>query len=302
MGKLSFSGHQTFTLRYGWLPKAVEAIGDHNDLLHPDEAMLILGVGKNMVGSIIHWLQATDVAVRENGKLKLTSFGEDVFGESGVDRYLEDIGTLWLLHWNLASRPEYASTCYWLFNCLRQHDFKEKALLKGLKQWIVDQERTLPSDGTLVRDIDCYLRTYIPSVRGKDLEDWIDCPLGELNLITSLQEIDNEKWYRFASDASKTLPQWVLQFAIEDFWYRKAPARMTLAFEEIVFGEGSPGLVFKIGPDALVGRLEGLETGSGLMLTESNGIRNVVRQDGSHCPHVREFFVSGNQTPVEPLR
>ena len=41
-----FAGHETFTLRYGWLKKAVDATGLR------DDALVTLGAGKNMVRSI----------------------------------------------------------------------------------------------------------------------------------------------------------------------------------------------------------------------------------------------------------
>jgi len=50
-----FSGHETFTLRYGWLTKAVAAVKSDPEIFSRDDAMVSLGVGKNMVRSIRHW-------------------------------------------------------------------------------------------------------------------------------------------------------------------------------------------------------------------------------------------------------
>src|SRR5579875_2189747 len=48
-----FSGHETFPCRYAWLPKAYQAINRDAKLLLDDEnAMVELGVGKNMVHAI----------------------------------------------------------------------------------------------------------------------------------------------------------------------------------------------------------------------------------------------------------
>lgn len=51
-GTLSFSGHETFTLRHGWLTKAVDAIETNDGAFNSDDALVELGVGKNMVRSI----------------------------------------------------------------------------------------------------------------------------------------------------------------------------------------------------------------------------------------------------------
>ena len=53
--KLSFSGHETFPFRYGWLPKGVQQVCRYNDLFAVKDAVVILGVGKNMVQSILYW-------------------------------------------------------------------------------------------------------------------------------------------------------------------------------------------------------------------------------------------------------
>src|SRR5205823_3280695 len=47
------SGHEGFPCRYTWLPKAVRGLGNNNSKLFSDEdeAMVELGLGKNMVRS-----------------------------------------------------------------------------------------------------------------------------------------------------------------------------------------------------------------------------------------------------------
>jgi hypothetical protein len=45
---MKFSGHETFTCRYAWLPKAFNALVENPSALEDDEeAMVKLGVGKN---------------------------------------------------------------------------------------------------------------------------------------------------------------------------------------------------------------------------------------------------------------
>ena len=53
------SGHESFPCRYTWLPKAVRGL-DGNARLFSDEdqAMVDLGLGKNMVRSARFWAQA----------------------------------------------------------------------------------------------------------------------------------------------------------------------------------------------------------------------------------------------------
>ncbi|MCI0621605.1 MAG: DUF4007 family protein, partial [Acidobacteria bacterium] len=103
--KYRISGHESFPCRYTWLPKAVHGL-QKNPNLFADEtgAMVDLGVGKNMVRSIRFWAHAAGVvATAKNCQYSLTDFGVSLLGEHGRDPFLEDIRTLWLLHWKLAT-------------------------------------------------------------------------------------------------------------------------------------------------------------------------------------------------------
>jgi hypothetical protein len=52
------SGHESFPCRYTWLPKAVRGLRENPKLFSDDaDAMVNLGVGKNMVRSIRFWSQ-----------------------------------------------------------------------------------------------------------------------------------------------------------------------------------------------------------------------------------------------------
>ena len=54
-GRVSFSGHETFSFRYSWLKKAVDATDADPHAFEAADAIVKLGVGKNMVSSIRHW-------------------------------------------------------------------------------------------------------------------------------------------------------------------------------------------------------------------------------------------------------
>ena len=117
---MSFSGHETFPLRYAWLTKGLRAAIRRTDAFKRAEALTELGVGKNMVSAIRHYAQATNVITSGD---KPTDLGLKLLGENGWDPYLEDIGTLWLIHWQLVSNPVKASTWDLAFYPLGQRQF-----------------------------------------------------------------------------------------------------------------------------------------------------------------------------------
>src|SRR5438067_787440 len=103
-----FSGHETFPCRYTWLPKAVQSLAQDPALFrNEDQAMVRLGVGKNMVRAIRFWADAAGVSASlPDGALAVSRFGADLLGERGCDPFLEDVRTLWLIHWKIATSPQ----------------------------------------------------------------------------------------------------------------------------------------------------------------------------------------------------
>ena len=121
----SFSGHETFPLRYGWLKKAFDRVAEtehnhHNkSLCWGDDAIAKFGVGKNMVASIRHWATSCNI-IEEPDKedsVKTTTLGQKLFGNNGIkglDPFMEHPATLWLMHWKLAAQ-EKKTTWFWAF-------------------------------------------------------------------------------------------------------------------------------------------------------------------------------------------
>jgi hypothetical protein len=59
--KPTFGGHEKFVFRHGWLKKGVDAVHQDAAIFSRDQALVTLGVGKNMVRSIRHWCLATNL-------------------------------------------------------------------------------------------------------------------------------------------------------------------------------------------------------------------------------------------------
>ena len=109
----SFAGHETFPFRYTWLRKAFEAVQEDPEVFGRDDAMVLLGVGKNMVRSMRHWALVSgiieedpEVSQNRGRVLRPTELATRLLADDGWDPYLEDPATVWLLHWQnlLAAR------------------------------------------------------------------------------------------------------------------------------------------------------------------------------------------------------
>lgn len=277
---VSFSGHESFPLRYGWPKKCVDALTKNADIFALDEAMVALGVGKNMVKAIRHWGLTTRVIEPDpDGRgraLRVSPIGHCLFGEQGADPYLEDPRTLWLLHWLISTHREKATTWSWAFGTWNRQAFSRDELLRDLQGTGLPPRTTAT---TLARDVEVFLRTYVPAraTRSVAVEDTLDCPLVELHL---LREDPTERRYEFVRGPKPSLDNATLGFALLEFWGRVAPERDSLSFDEILRHPGSPGRVFKLDDDSLIARFEDIARWShkALLHDDTAGVRQLLRR------------------------
>ena len=116
LGKFTFSGHDSFQCRQLWLKKGFDYVQEGLNF-NDEEAVVQLGVGKNMVSSIRFWLKAFNVIDLKDNP---TEFGKRLFDdESGYDPFLEDEASLWLLHYQLV-KNNFASIYSIIFNEFRK--------------------------------------------------------------------------------------------------------------------------------------------------------------------------------------
>jgi len=280
IGKPSFGGHEKFVFRDGWLKKGVDAVSAEPGIFSDDQALVVLGVGKNMVRSIRHWCLATGVCEESDGpdrkrSIDVSSFGHRLMIDGGWDPFLEDSGTLWVLHWQLTENLQRSLVWHLIF--ARFYDVEFTKLQLG--QFLTKQFERLgvtTTSGMIAREIDCFVRTYAPtrSHSGKINEETLDCPLTELDLVRFVAQ-DNV--YRFNIGAKPTLPDAVFTYALLHYLDRIAQHRRTVAVDECVYGEGSPGQVFRMDENSVVERLEKVAelTEGQIRLQESAGLNQL---------------------------
>jgi Protein of unknown function (DUF4007) len=278
----SFSGHETFPFRYPWLKKGFDAASDDGGVFLREDAITTLGVGKNMVRSIRHWCLTAGVLEETpgvGGTLRTTALGKILLADDGLDAYLEDPTTLWLLHWQIATNRARATTWFWAFSHFHEPEFTREALASALFKWTQTLSGKQVAESSLRRDVEVFLRTYAPArhSRGDFAEDSLDCPLVELGVI---MQPTGGQTYRFRRGSQQSLPDGILLYAILRFWEGFSPAAETLALQDIARQPGSPGRVFKIDESSLAERLEGVEvqTDGALSYIETAGMRQIYRR------------------------
>ena len=100
-------------------------------------AMVDLGLGKNMVRAARFWAQAAGMAapISRSAGHKPTDLGSAILGHRGFDPFLEDIRTLWLIHWNLSTNIQSPLLAWdYLLNRWQEPDLVPTDVLKGLQK------------------------------------------------------------------------------------------------------------------------------------------------------------------------
>ena len=191
---MKFRAHDTFFIRKGWLNKGLRNVNIDGGIFMGTKGnpMDVLGIGANMVKALRYWLQAVNLTIEPNTGRKVqsfTDFGEVIFEN---DPYIEEVGTLWLLHYQLASNTEEATAWYYFFNEFKATEFTKEDFVKQLSNYVRINGEDV-SERSLEDDYNCIINTYVSRIKSNpekvQPENNIDCPFGELGLI----DISNKK-------------------------------------------------------------------------------------------------------------
>jgi len=214
---MKFRAHDTFFIRKGWLSKGMKNIKQDPSVFMGtnNNPMDVLGIGANMVKALRYWMQAVGLTEEPQFGRKeqtFTQLGEIIYKN---DPYVEEMGTLWLLHYMLATNKEEATAWYFFFNEFKLNEFTRDDFVKHLQNYLRMNDEDV-SERSLEDDYNCIISTYVPRIKSNPEkvhpESNIDCPLGELGLIDILNK--KNKIYKKSSPNKDTLHPLILLAAI----------------------------------------------------------------------------------------
>ncbi|MFZ7101542.1 MAG: DUF4007 family protein [Peptococcaceae bacterium] len=217
--KFKFRAHDTFFIRKGWLYKGMKNILLQSDVFisKTENPMDVLGIGANMVKALRYWLQAVGLTTEPTFGRRtqtLTDFGRVIYNN---DKYIEEMGTLWLLHYKLAKNIGEATAWYFFFNEFNLSEFNRDDFILAINNYIRLNGDEV-SERSLEDDFNCIINTYVPRIKSNpekvQPESNIDCPLGELGLIDIVNK--REKLYKKSYPKKETIHPLILLAVIID--------------------------------------------------------------------------------------
>lgn len=284
-----FSGHESFACRYGWLPKLYEEVErDPQVFSNDDRAILALGLGRNMVKALRFWGGVFGLIVVERGIASNTNFAHRLFDpQTGLDRYLEDVSSIWRLHWNVTIHGGLGA---WVTAFLEMQDVEvSKERLVELVRNRAMTARGAISSGTAAAHVDMLIRSYdFGRVKAATTGDEsLGCPLQELHLLET-QTANGAVAVRLPRGQKPELDVRAFAYALRDFWNGVAPNSRSISMRSLLLDRRSPGAAFRLDEMSLHRKLEEFAAAaSGLELREDGaGGLELVARGSDHLKEV----------------
>jgi hypothetical protein len=285
-----FSGHDTFQCRHLWLKKGYDYIKSGKSF-NAEDAVVELGVGKNMVTSIRYWMRAFNLLDINDDT---TEFAHQFFSDEGFDPYLEDEATLWLLHYQLVKR-NYATTYNILFNEFRKEriEFTKEQFWQYIKYKFDGFVDTKGRQNTVDSDFITFTKMYVGDIDSKDKEDMIAGILTELNLVKYWSK-NKDKIFTIEPSERKEIPNAVLLYSLTE----NEKYGISIDFQTILSDWNSPGSIFALNENGLYDKMESIaaEYADIVIFKDDAGIRELQFKGEKPSPYtiLKVYYANAN--------
>ena len=249
--KITFSGHESFQCRHLWLKKGYDFVKSGRSFSDED-AVLLLGVGKNMVISIKFWMRAFGLI---DAKDELTPIATKIFGDNGYDPYLEDEATIWILHYQLV-KVGVSSIYTIIFNEFRREkiEFTKDNFLSYIKRRSESEKGITFNEKTISDDFTVLVKMYLRSeTQTKDKEDSFSGLLTELALIKSFTR-GKLDYYVIENSEKNEISEEIILFAILD----QGGFDTSVNFSLLETQPNNIGSIFAINRPGLINKIQGI--------------------------------------------
>lgn len=268
---MKFRGHETFYIRKGWLTKGLKRVRKHPNIFSDKKKnqMDEFGIGSNMVKALRYWMQATGLALETfDKKIKVqipTKLGNLIYK---YDRYLEEVGTLYLIHYELAKNENNATSWYYFYNQFNLTQFSKEDFIEDIKTYLSDQGEKV-ADRSLDDDFSCIINTYVSKSFSNpnkiDPENILDCPLGELDLVSVVDT--KKRIYKKNIIPVGSIPEYIFFAVIID----QMKDLNEIKISSLLKDDNNVGKVFNLDSTTLMQYLE---------LIKNKGLIDLVRTAG----------------------
>jgi len=269
-----FSGHDTFHCKEQWILKGAQLVEKEGGIgvFRENQAIPLLGVGKNMVRSINHWLRAFGILSKDDN---VSGFANLLFLQDKLDPYLENDGSLWLLQYYLC-KTNHSSIFKLIFSSYFSDkatlDFSEYQIFNYVNRLLIKKGLKEVAEKTFNSDFKVFIRTYVsPAKNEKTVEDDFNAPLLSLNLVsdTGRKNAANQTIYRLNRGVQDSVSCEIFGYCILDEFKNET----SITYDEIRKKIGSYLCLSNEGLETLIDKL--CEENNEFIYKDDAGVRQL---------------------------
>ena len=163
---MQINKHGSFYIRNGWPTKIIDTMDKQTQNTHifsPNnelEAVDLIGVGRVMVKALRYWASASGITVESKTPQGVVhSLSEIGTLIAQYDPYCRHLGTLWLLHRNLARNFEEATAWAWAFNIYTAKTFTKDEFVEAFYAYVQTNGGKY-ARSAMEKEFDCFKNTY----------------------------------------------------------------------------------------------------------------------------------------------
>ena len=269
MEKLQYRirGHESFILRDGWLSKGINAVMENPKVFQENSGADAIGVGTNMAKAIRYWLRAARL-ITENTThgAKLTEIGEIL---ANKDPFFEDIFSLWIVHSEIASNFELATSWNVFFNNTAVTAFDREGLVNVMTHALSDIIPDKIPERSIKDDCSAIISMYAPAKENDDPEEKKTSPFSELGLIRFKNGM-----YEKSRPAVDAIHPYLILYILADTLNRDG----NIPIDAIAEGRNMPGKLLNLNRVSINDYLDSLQGKKYITINRTCGLDTVYAE------------------------
>lgn len=284
--------HGSFYMRSGWGTKIQQAVNADATIFAPaneQSAIDEIGLGRVMIKALRYWADAMGLTFEKKEQNIICKCKTELFEYiEKFDPYFQKLGTLALLHRNVANNIEEATAWYWLFNEWSSDVITNEAFTDGLHAFVAVNGMNVKRDA-VNKEFNCVKNTYVgdKTTDKKNIMDEDTYPFfGPLHILKydGKQLIKNHL-------STKEIPVEVLIYAIAQDNKAESSNAGQVGIDTLMEGKFQVGRYFNIRYTDLIDMLIEAENKGYIVLNNNFGNRLIEFNNINYDALLKKYFV-----------
>lgn len=284
--------HGSFYMRSGWGTKILQAVNTDSAIFAPaneQEAIDEIGIGRVMIKALRYWSDVMGLTYERKEQNVIKKYKTELFEYiEKYDPYFQRVGTLALLHRNIANNMDEATAWYWLFNEWNNDVITNDKFTEGLHAYVAVNGMNVKKD-TVNKEFNCVKNTYVGEKKTdrKSLMDEDAYPfLAPLHML----RYDGKELVKNHL-TGKEISVEILIYAIAKDNEKESLSKGQIGIDTLMEGKCQVGRYFNIRYTELIGLLLEAENKGYISLNNNFGNRLIEFNSTDYESLLKKYFI-----------